>query len=91
MQQKQPISEKSYSEEFIQKSDFVIDNNIFESDIIAKTIYMGRYASNYPVVVKNNKFKADATFEDAFVLQKHSNIYTVSYIEENNEFANLSK
>ena len=61
---------------------FVIENNTFN---MAAAIYLGRYQSSTPVVVKGNTFNADASFEDAAYIQDHSN-YGVSFKAENNKF-----
>ena len=68
--------------------DFVIEGNTFKSATIANTIYMGKYASNNTVVVKNNTFEAVDTWEMAYYLQKHSDTYIMSTEAENNTGAN---
>ena len=68
--------------------DFVIENNTFKS---ARTqggpVYLGRYASSTPVVVKDNAFKTVRSLEDAVYVQDHSN-YGVSIDASGNTFAN---
>ena len=68
--------------------NFVIDNNVFKTEVHpqANTIYLGRYASNVPVVVKNNKFDVDNTLNDAIYVQDHSS-YGVSVDASDNTFA----
>ena len=67
---------------------FNIENNTFETASQGKAIYLGRYQSNTPVVVKGNAFEAVASFEDAAYLQAHSSSYAVSFDASNNTFAN---
>jgi len=65
---------------------FNIEGNTFASEeyvnvpagIKIYNIYLGRYQSGTPVVVKNNTFKTAATFADAAYIQDHSN-YGVSF------------
>ncbi len=64
--------------------NFVIENNTFET---SGFIYLGRYASNIPVVLKNNTFKVATNLDDAIYVQDHSN-YGVSVDASNNTFAN---
>ena len=68
--------------------DFVIENNTFKS---ARSqglpVYLGRYASSTPVVVKGNRFETVSSLEDAVYVQDHSN-YGVSVDASNNTFAN---
>jgi hypothetical protein len=48
--------------------NFIIENNTFESDV-ANPIYLGRYASNVPVVLKDNTFKTKSSLMgDAVIL-----------------------
>ena len=69
------------------KGNFIIEENIFETSTYDKPIYLGRYQSSTPVVVKGNVFKTVATFEDAAYIQAHSTNYTVSFDEsEGNTF-----
>lgn len=68
--------------------DFVIENNTFKTTFAkGLPVYLGRYASSTPVVVKGNAFETVATLETAVYVQDHSN-YGVSVSAENNTFAN---
>ena len=70
------------------KGNFVIENNTFNTEFTqGGPIYLGRYASNVPVVVKGNAFNTVASLGDAIYVQDHSN-YGVSIAAENNTFAN---
>ena len=64
-----------------------VENNTFASDILGLPIYLGRYQSSTPVVVKGNTFKNVATFEDAAYIQAHSTTYSVSFDAADNTFA----
>ena len=67
--------------------DFVIENNIFKTAFTqGRPVYLGRYASSTPVVVKGNTFKTVASLDNAVYVQDHSN-YGVSVAAENNTFA----
>ena len=69
---------------------FVIENNIFKSSRPAaagKTIYINHFASNIPLVVKDNKFVKDASLDEAVHLSAHSAVYTVSIDATDNTFA----
>lgn len=74
---------------------FVIENNTFNSTLapapapgaIILPIYLGRYQSSTPVVVKGNAFEKYTTLEDAVYLQDHSS-YGVSLDASDNTFAN---
>ncbi len=74
---------------------FVIENNTFNSTFapapvpgaIILPIYLGRYQSSTPVVVKGNAFEKYTTLEDAVYLQDHSS-YGVSLDASDNTFAN---
>ena len=68
--------------------DMKIENNTFNSVVVDRPIYLGKYQSSTPVVVKGNKFKKVATFEAATLIQEHSSAYTVSFDASNNTFAN---
>lgn len=59
------------------KGKFIIENNIFATSTVGTPIYLGRYQSSTPVVVKGNKFATVATLEAAVYLQDHSS-YGVS-------------
>ena len=67
--------------------NFAIENNVFKSATQGKAVYLGRYASSTPVVVKGNAF-AVASLENAVYVQAHSATYTVSVDASNNTFAN---
>lgn len=66
----------------------VIENNTFASDCFDCPIYLGRYQSSTPVVVKGNEFVNESSFADAATIQAHSNAYTVSFDEADNTFKN---
>ena len=68
-------------------ADFAIENNDFKSASQGKPVYLGRYASSAPVVVKGNAFETVANLDAAVYVQDHSN-YGVSVNAENNTFAN---
>ena len=66
--------------------DFVIENNTFKSQFAAGgPVYLGRYQSSTPVVVKNNTFVGATQLSDVVYVQDHSN-YGVSVNAENNTF-----
>ena len=66
--------------------DFVIENNTFKTTFAqGRPVYLGRYASSTPVVVKGNTFETVASLADAVYVQDHSN-YGVSVAAENNTF-----
>lgn len=69
--------------------DFAIVNNTFKSVTHPEgcPVYLGRYASSTPVVVKGNAFETEATLEDAVYVQDHSS-YGVSIDASDNTFAN---
>lgn len=68
--------------------DFVIENNTFNTTFTAGgAIYLGRYASSTPVVVKGNTFNVAKSLDEAMYVQDHSN-YGVSINASNNTFAN---
>ena len=68
--------------------DFVIENNTFSSKFAGGgPVYLGRYASSTPVVVKGNTFVGAAQLSDAVYVQDHSS-YGVSIDASNNTFAN---
>jgi hypothetical protein len=66
--------------------NFVIENNTFKSTVAAGPVYLGRYASNVPVVLKDNTFEAVASLDYAIYVQDHSN-YGVSVDASGNTFA----
>ena len=58
--------------------DFVIENNTFKTAFPqGKPVYLGRYASSTPVVVKGNTFETVTSLDAAVYVQDHSN-YGVS-------------
>ena len=66
--------------------DFVIENNVFNSvHSQGLPVYLGRYASSTPVVVKGNVFETVANLAAAVYVQDHSS-YGVSVNAENNTF-----
>ena len=68
--------------------NFVIENNTFSSTRPnGQPVYLGRYASNIPVVVNGNAFNTVSSLDDAVYVQDHSN-YGVSINASNNTFAN---
>ena len=70
------------------KGEFNIENNIFKSETLDKAIYLGRYQSSTPVVVKGNRFEKYADFASATLIQAHSATYSPSFDESDNTFAN---
>lgn len=69
--------------------DFVIEQNAFNSTYLpnGNPVYLGRYASSTPVVVKDNQFNTVSSLEKAVYLQDHSN-YGVSINASGNSFGN---
>ncbi|MBO7313399.1 MAG: hypothetical protein J6U48_04135, partial [Alistipes sp.] len=67
--------------------NFVIENNVFKTTCYAGPIYLGRYASNVPVVLKDNTFESVTSLAAAIYIQDHSS-YGVSYDASGNTFAN---
>ncbi|MBO7186578.1 MAG: hypothetical protein J6V59_06765, partial [Alistipes sp.] len=69
--------------------NFAIEGNEFNTEYLSggNPIYLGRYASSTPVVVKGNEFNNVTTLNEAVYLQDHSN-YGVSVDAANNTFAN---
>ena len=67
--------------------DFVIENNTFSSACYAGPIYLGRYASNVPVVVTGNTFNTVTSIDHAIYVQDHGS-YGVSIDAAGNTFAN---
>ena len=65
-----------------------IEGNTFKSEVLGLPIYLGRYQSSTPVVVKDNTFEKYADFSEAAYIQAHSTAYTVSFDASNNTFAN---
>ena len=66
--------------------DFVIENNTFKSQFAGGLpVYLGRYQSSTPVVVKNNTFVGATQLSDVVYVQDHSN-YGVSVDAANNTF-----
>ena len=76
-----------YGHYFGNSNNFVIKDNVFNSDVMNQTIYMGRYASSVPVVITGNEFNTKTSINEAVALQDHSN-YGVSIDASNNTFAN---
>jgi len=70
--------------------EFVIENNTFKSTVVDRPIYLGRYQSSTPVVVKGNKFEKVDTFANAALIQAHSGAYTVSFDASDNTFASTN-
>ena len=67
--------------------DFVIENNTFKSvRTQGLPIYLGRYASSTPVVIKNNAFKSTDSLGNSAFVQDHSS-YGVSVDASGNTFA----
>ena len=67
---------------------FVIENNTFKSTRPnGGPVYLGKYASSTPVVVKGNVFETVTNLEGAVYVQDHSN-YGVSVDASGNTFAN---
>ena len=66
---------------------FVIENNVFKSAPEGCPVYLGRYQSSTPVVVKGNAFEKYTSLDDAVYLQDHSS-YGVSLDASDNTFAN---
>lgn len=67
---------------------FAIEANTFKTVFSqGMPVYLGRYASKTPVVVKGNTFETVASLEDAVYVQDHST-YGVSIDASNNTFAN---
>ena len=68
------------------KGDFIIENNTFKTKFPqGLPVYLGRYASSTPVVVKGNVFETVGSLDAAVYVQDHSN-YGVSVNAENNTF-----
>ncbi|MBR3826959.1 MAG: hypothetical protein IKJ38_04520 [Alistipes sp.] len=70
------------------KGAFNIENNIFKSETTDRAIYLGKYQSSTPIVVKGNRFEKYADFASATLLQPHSAAYSPSFDESDNTFAN---
>ena len=70
------------------KGEFNIENNIFKSVTLDRVIYLGKYQSSTPIVVKGNRFEKYADFASAAYLQAHSTAYSPSFDESDNTFAN---
>jgi hypothetical protein len=68
------------------KGNFIIEENIFETSTYDKPIYLGRYQSSTPVIVKGKVFETVSSFEDAALIQDHNN-YGVSFDKSDNTFA----
>ena len=75
-----------YGHYFGENGTFVVENNMFASEFAAGgPIYLGRYQSSTPVVIKNNVFKTTASADESYFVQDHSN-YGVSIDAANNTF-----
>ena len=71
--------------------NFVIENNTFKTATYANTIYLGRYMSSKPVVLKDNTFEKVSTLNRAIYVQDHGYpevTYGVSVDASGNTFAN---
>ena len=67
--------------------DFNIEHNSFNTiHTKGMPIYLGRYQSSKPVVVKKNAFETVSSINDAIYVQDHSN-YGVSVYASDNTFA----
>lgn len=66
--------------------NLVIERNTFKTKGQGCIIYLGRYQSNVPVVVKGNGFQVSEDLEGAVYLQSHSNSYDVSINASENTF-----
>ena len=67
--------------------NFTIEGNTFKTTFTqGLPVYLGRYASSTPVVVKGNIFETVTSLDDAVYVQDHSN-YGVSIASESNTFA----
>lgn len=66
--------------------DFKIEGNTFETSTVSYPVFLGRYASSTPVVVKGNTFETVSSLEFAVYVQKHSDYYTVSVDASDNTF-----
>ena len=64
----------------------LIENNTFKGSYVGGPIYLGKYQSSVPVVVKNNVFETVTSQANAMYIQDHSN-YGVSINAENNTYA----
>ena len=62
-----------------------IENNTFNNICNALPLYLGKYASSVPVVIKGNAFNTTSSLEVSAYLQDHSN-YRVSIDASNNTF-----
>ena len=71
---------------------FEIVNNTFNTPFTENhntyPIFLGRYQSSTPVVVKDNQFNTVSTQEKAVYLQAHSSSYSVSIDASGNTFGN---
>ncbi len=67
-----------------------IEGNKFTSSTLGTPIYLGRYQSSTPIVLKNNVFEKVSTFEDAIFVQDHGGqIVTNTRVDASgNTFAN---
>jgi len=65
---------------------FVIENNTFAGTTLDTPIYLGRYQSGTPVVVKGNTFNYATTQKEAMLIQDHGS-YGVSFDASGNIYA----
>ena len=71
--------------------NFVIENNTFKTATYGNTIYLGRYMSSKPVVLKDNTFEKVSTLNRAIYVQDHGYpevTYGVSVDASGNTYAN---
>ncbi|MBR5586289.1 MAG: hypothetical protein IKW36_08630 [Alistipes sp.] len=64
---------------------FVLENNVFETNVTAGPVYLGRYTDGKNVTVKGNHFKKVDSLEDAVYVQSNNNI-RMNVTAENNIF-----
>ena len=64
---------------------FTFENNTVNNICNAGPVYLGRYASSVPVVIKGNAFNTTSSLSDSAHVQDHSN-YGVSIDASNNTF-----
>ena len=65
--------------------EMIIEGNTFASNVMDMPIYLGRYQSNTPVVVKGNVFE-NVSQEQAMYIQAHSASYNPSFDATDNTF-----
>ena len=71
-------------------NNLVIESNTFKSNVhpLSNPIYLNRYQSNEPVIIKGNEFMTESSLEDAVYIQAHGSSYSVSLDASGNTFAN---